>query len=218
MDYQSNSRKDREEREQKKEIPDKKIEKAIVGEAIRKPKGLGSKFKKTFFGGSAKQAFTYAITEVFIPEIQYITLDVIRNFAERIIFPDSQYRRRPRHTNYRASYQGSNDPITRVIDARGRPIPYPYPASPPSPPRGRVNRQDMDDVIVGTREEAEVIIERMNDVIEKYQVVSKADLYDIIGWETSHIDNKWGWEYIGNIPIRQVKQGYLLELPMLEEI
>ena len=76
----------------------------------------------------------------------------------------------------------------------------------------------MNDVILGTKEQAELVAERLIDILEKYDVASLADLYDLLGLETSHIDQKWGWTYLGNVQVHQVRQGYLLELPPLEEI
>jgi hypothetical protein len=73
-------------------------------------------------------------------------------------------------------------------------------------------------VIVGTREEAELVIERLIDVLDKYDVVSLAALYELLGLETSYIDNKWGWTNLSSAQVRQIRQGYLLELPPLEEI
>lgn len=81
-----------------------------------------------------------------------------------------------------------------------------------------MNRHEINDIVVGTREEAELVVERLGDILETYDVVSLADLNELLGLQTSPIDNKWGWTFIKNVPIRQIRQGYLLELPPLEEI
>ena len=73
-------------------------------------------------------------------------------------------------------------------------------------------------MILASREEAELVLERLLDIISKYEVASLADLYDLTGLPSSHVDNKWGWTYLNNTEIRQVRDGYLLDLPPLEEI
>jgi hypothetical protein len=82
----------------------------------------------------------------------------------------------------------------------------------------RVNRRDANDIILTSREEAELVIERLIDIIDKYDVASLADLNDLLGLPTSHVDNKWGWTYLNNVEIRQIRNGYLIDLPSLEEI
>ena len=44
------------------------------------------------------------------------------------------------------------------------------------------------------------------------------DLYDLTGLPSAHVDNKWGWTYLTNTEIRQIRDGYLLDLPPMEEI
>jgi len=62
------------------------------------------------------------------------------------------------------------------------------------------------------------VVERLIDILDKYEVVSLADLYDLLGLPTSPIDNKWGWTVLKQVEIRQTREGYLIELPPLEEI
>jgi hypothetical protein len=50
----------------------------------------------------------------------------------------------------------------------------------------RQNRHEFNDIIVATKE-ADVVIERLCDAIDKYGVIL-ADLYDLLGLQTSYID------------------------------
>ena len=68
------------------------------------------------------------------------------------------------------------------------------------------------------RDDAELFVERLIDIIEKYEVASLADLYDLLGWASSHVDNKWGWTYLSNVEVRQVRDGYLIDLPPFEAV
>ena len=58
----------------------------------------------------------------------------------------------------------------------------------------------------------------MNDIIDQFEVASVADLNDLVGFPTSYTDNKWGWIYLGDVQIRQVREGYLIDLPSPEPI
>jgi hypothetical protein len=54
--------------------------------------------------------------------------------------------------------------------------------------------------------------------LEMYEVVSVADLNDLVGFETSYVDQKWGWTYLGNARVRPIREGFLVDLPPAEPI
>ena len=105
MDYQGNTRKEREKAE-KKERPEKEvIEKVVTDEVILKPRPLGKRFKEIFFGGDAKQAVKFVSADVLLPALRNLVVDMVTKGAERLIYGENQYRRRPPTINYGARYQ-----------------------------------------------------------------------------------------------------------------
>jgi hypothetical protein len=225
LDYQGNTRKEREKAEKKKGALDqatgeprkpkeKNIERVVITDVIQKPKGPGRRFKEIFLGGDARQAAAYVGRDVLLPALRNLIVDMVTKGAERMVYGESSYRRRP-GINYRAQYQGIQ--YNRPFDPRD-PIRDPRERAYSTTSRVRQNRHEINDVIIATKEEADLVVERLADILDKYEVVSLADLNDLIGLQTSHIDNKWGWTYLGNLQVRQIRQGYLLELPPLEEI
>jgi len=207
VDYQGNSKKNK----VNPEAPAKNIAKVVTGEVIQKDKGLGRKFRDTFFGGDGKQVARYIGADILLPSLRNLLLDMISKGAEKMILGErADPRRDPRRVNYQAQYYLNPAPRS-PFDSRAANLPS-------TPPRGRVNRKEIQDVILSTREDAELVVERLSDILENYEVASLADLYDLIGLPTSHLDNKWGWTFLGTVRITQVRQGYLLELPPLEEI
>lgn len=82
-----------------------------------------------------------------------------------------------------------------------------------------MSRQARDDVVIlATRSEAELVLERLGDIIDKFEVASVGDLHDLLGLPQTHVDQKWGWTYVGDASIRQVREGYLLDLPLAAPI
>ena len=53
----------------------------------------------------------------------------------------------------------------------------------------------------------------MQEIIDTYQVVSVADLYDLVGIRGNFTDNKYGWTNIRNASVEHVRDGYMLKLP-----
>lgn len=205
MDYQGNAKK------QKEEKPDqekKNIEKIVTGDVIQKPKSIGHKFKDIFFGGDFKLAMKFVSAEVLLPALRNLIVDSVTKGAERFVYGDST-RGRGRPPEYRPRVQ-YNNPIYRQ-DPRIANLPDQVRAH-------RQSRRDTNDIILTSREEAELVVERLIDIIDKYDVASLSDLYDLLGLPTTHVDNKWGWTFLNNVEVRQVRTGYLIDLPSLEEI
>lgn len=208
MDYQGNSKKEK----VVDQIPDKKVEKVIVGEVVVHKKSLGRKFKDLFIEADFKSVVRYVSMDVLLPAARNMIVDGASKGIERMMYGDSAIRRR----NYgagvgpRVTY---NNPINRGY--RNAPSPRPPLGSLESRSAARTNREEF---ILSSREEAQLVLERMNDIIDTYEVVSVADLNDLVGFPTSHVDNKWGWLYLGDVQIRQIREGYLIDLPQAEPL
>ena len=208
MDYQGNPNKDKEPK------PEKVIVKVVTGEVIQKPRSIGRKFKDIFLGGDLKSSARYVAGDVILPAIRDMIWDTISNGSKRIIYGESM-QRRGRPTEYRPRVQYSN-PINPAYRSMRDPRERPYLPDQPHP--ARREKREHNDIVLTQREDAELVVERLIDIIDKYEVASLADLYDLLGWNTSPIDNKWGWTYLGNVEVRQVRDGYLIDLPPLEAV
>lgn len=209
MDYQGNANKDKEPGSKQEKV----VEKVVTGDAVLVPKGIGWKFRHIFLGGTAKQAARYVTGEVLLPALRNLVFDVVSKGSERFIFGESSYRRPPpQEYGTRIQY---NNPLRRPGPAMSQRL---QPARLPDQYRSRPARRDTNDIVLATREEAELVVERLIDILDKYDVASMADLLDLLGLETQPIDNKWGWTYLNNVEVRQIRDGYLIDLPALEEI
>lgn len=75
------------------------------------------------------------------------------------------------------------------------------------------DKYDYDDIILESRGEAEDVLERMDELIATYQLVSVADFYDLVGVSGNYTDNKYGWTDIRNASVIRVRDGYMIKLP-----
>lgn len=208
-DYASNSHKKKKEVEASKDEV-KNIEKVITGEVVTRPKPLGRRFKDVFFGGEFKGAARYIAADVLLPALRNLIVDASTKGIERVIYGESHMSQR-RRPEYRGRVQ-YNNPINRMaVDPRSR---VNLPDQPPHSP----SRRQAEDVVLALREDAELVVERLGDILDKYEVVSVADLNDLLELPGTHIDNKWGWYNLSGITIRQVRGGYLIDLPPIQEI
>jgi hypothetical protein len=208
MDYQGNSKKDKE------PIPKKEIERVVTTEVVVKKKSIGSKFREVFIAADIRNVNQYIIYDVLIPAVRDTVVDAVKKGVDRMVYGESAIRRRdygpgPRITTY-------NRPVDRgfqnPIDARS------YPGRTPPDRDPRPQRHVRENLVLTTREEAALVLERMTDIIETYEAVSVADLNELVGLPFTPVDNKWGWTYLGDAQIQQIREGYLLNLPSAEPI
>lgn len=193
-------------------VIEKKVEKVVTTEVIQKKKSLGRKFKDVFFGGDFKSAARYVTGEVLLPALRNMVVDTTTKAIERAIYGESMGSRRSNTRDYRGYVQYNSPVLSR-----------PYTHLPDQPRRyvdipRRVERRDESQLIIPSRSEAERVVEQLIDIVEKYDQASVADLYELVGLPTAHTDNKWGWTSFARAEIRQVRDGYLLDLPPAEPI
>ena len=213
-DYAGNSKKSK---EQKDDIPDKKVERVVESKVVARKRPLGKRFMETFFGGDFKSAAQYLAAEVLLPEARRVLVEMAWKGTERVVFGDSKAR--PRNSSYgpgtRYNYNAvslGSDPRERRIAGRGN---LPDQPSRPGVQRGRSSDQDL---VFTSREDAERVVEALSLILEKYDLVSVADLHELVGLPTVHTDQKWGWDRLTEVSIRQIREGFLLELPPADPI
>jgi hypothetical protein len=207
MDYQGNSNKSKE--VAKPELSkEKKVEKAVLeGKVVARKKPITTRLKTIFFGGEVDSAARYIAAEVLIPAFRNVIVDATTKGIERMVYGDSQYSRaRPAQYQPKVTY---NTPVNRA-PMRGH-----LPDQPSTPRR---HRSDETELIFGSRSDAEMVLERLSDIIDQYMVASVADLNEIVGLPTNHVDNKWGWENVRFAEIRQTRDGFILNLPPVQPL
>lgn len=186
---------------------DKKI---ITSEVIRRKTPLGRRFMQTFVGGNAKEVFDYIVFEIMIPSAKDMLIDSVSNGIERMLKAENRTNRRvvgrsastTPYVSYNRISPSSKPPFDR--DEPRRPIP-------------RANFE-FDQIILATRAEAQTVLSRMYDVIQRYDVVTVASLYEMVGIPGTHVDEKWGWTDLRPAGITLMSNGYLLDLPQPEPI
>lgn len=197
--------------------PEKKIEKVVSGEVIRKKKPTVRKLKELFFAVDIYTATKYVAADVILPQLRNLLLDMISKGSERMIYGENTAGRR-RMPEYR-SYVQYNTPLqshpalTRAYSATNLPDQPRHIAPTPRP-----TDVDNTQLVLADRREAELVVERLMDIIDKYDTASIGDLNDLVGLPTSHIDQKWGWRRLNQVEVRQVSNGYLIDLPAAEPI
>lgn len=195
-DYKPNSNRFKE--EQKAQVPaeKKKVEKVINGTVKTRKKSGIDKVRDVFISDDARNIKSYVVMDVLVPAIKKAISDIVTDGIAMLLYGDTNRGRRS-YSNY-VSYD-------RISSRNGR-----------DDRRDNYRTRsgyDFDDVVLETRGEAEEVLDRMDELIKTYGVVSVADMYDLIGKSCNYTDNKYGWTNIRNAEPIHVRDGYLLKLP-----
>lgn len=186
----------------------KKVESVVTGEVQTRKKGLLKRFKEVFIGGDSRSVVQYVIMDVLVPQAKDMITEAASQGFERLIYgehrPSRRYNSGPRSqgpTNYTRYAARGNNPIGRSgrDEDRSR-VPQ---------PRG----QAIDDILLATRVEAELVLDRLYDLLREYEAASVADLYSLVGLSSTYIDQKWGWVELHGANVQRTREGYILNLP-----
>jgi len=181
--------------------PEKKpIEKVVATPALVKKKTGLRRFKDDFIESEVRDVKESIFMDIIMPAIKNTIADGISTFVDMMLFGDSgrtarNLRGRTGKVSYNSMYD--SNPRNKVQTRTGR---------------VKVGLS-IDDVILSTRVDAEKVVRALSDICEEYGMASVADLYDLVGYDTSYTDNKYGWHDISGYSIQRVREGFLLSLP-----
>lgn len=193
------------------EQPKKKIQPLELEGAVKeRKKPIGSRIKEVLFGGEFKSAAQYIASDVLLPAFRDLLVSAATTGVERVVYGEDRRVPRSRTPEYRPRMT-YNKPVRRHPDD-------PRMAHLPDQPSRPARRNNNSEVLLTSKVDAELVLESMYDILNEYQVVSVADMHELIGIPSAHIDYKWGWEDLRGTVIRQVHQGFLLDLPSPEPI
>ena len=193
-DYKGNSHRSKEE-VSTKELTPKKVEQVATGK--QRKKSDVRKFTDVFVSEDMASVKDYILMEVLLPAAKKAIADAVTNGIDMLLYGEARSKNRDR---------GSRVSYTRYYE-RDRERDYERGA------RTRARGYDYDDIILDTRREAEEVLDRMQDLIDTYGMVSVADLYDLVGISGKYTDNKYGWTHLRSADVQRVRDGYLLKLP-----
>lgn len=187
--------------------PEKVVEKVVSGEPIRKKTPLGRKLKVLVLGEDFKGSVSYVRDYIIVPALRDMVFGAFTKAAERRIYPEQERQRRSRApSGSLISRISFNTPVQR--DPRESAM---LPHQPPH--MGGRRTQDIGDIILASREEAEAVLSQLDNLVEKYGHATQGDLFASLGYPITFTDEAWGWTNLVKVKVKQVKEGFLIDLP-----
>ena len=186
-------------REEKKQSPTngKRAEKVVQGK-VKTKKNEMRKLTDIFISEDVANVKNYILLDVLVPSIKKAIYDIVVNSLDMSLFGGRGNGSR-RSTADKVSYRDYNG-VSRRDDRS-------YSST------RTTSGYSYDDIILETRGEAEAVLSRMDEIMEEYEIVRVADMYDLVGITGEHTDNKYGWTNIRNAEIERVRDGYRIKMP-----
>lgn len=196
MDYASNSIKTRAKKAETAVAQPKKEIKKIATATVKKKSKLAN-----FFENDAKTIIDYIGKEVILPAAKKMLVDAGCDAISMLFYGDTNHSaKRPSNYGY-GSGIGVN--YTRFSSARGESI----------RPTARYSNIVCDDIILQTKDEANMVIDSLCEVIETYGWVSVADMHEMVGMPVGYTEHKYGWNSLRTADIIAVREGYMIRFP-----
>lgn len=192
FDYKSNSHKSKAEQDVA-QSEKKRVEKVVKGTVKTKKKTGVTKLAE-----EANNVKTYLISDVLIPSAKKLIVDLVKDGIEMLA--------------YGSTRRDGRRPIVDKVSYDKRYVKYDdrYPVP---EPRSRA-RFDYDQLEFDNRGEAELVLTRLDEVIETYGHARVSDLYDLIGQTCDYTYNEYGWTNLSTAKVVPIRGGgYGLDMP-----
>lgn len=193
-----NSHKSRNEKKaETSNLPEKRAEKIVRGKVKTKTNNA-RKLTDIFISEDAANVKNYIIMDVIVPSIKKAVYDLIVGTLDMSLY-GGRGNGGKRPTADKISYRDYNSVSRRDERSYGS--------------TRTATGYTYDDIVVETRGEAESVLARMDEIMEEYEQVRVADLYDLVGISGDYTDNKYGWTNIRNARVVRTRDGYKIEMP-----
>lgn len=199
QDYKPNSHKYREE-QRKAASEEKRVQTAVTNNVRIKKKNGASKLADIFIAEDINNVKEYIFKDVLIPTIAKTLVDIITDSANMIFLgrtgrSNGSGLKVNNYTSYSRSSQNRDD---RFRDSRSS---------------SSSRRPSLDNLYFDSQLDAERVLDKLNELIEAYDVARVADLYDSLEITCDHTDYNYGWTNLSSADVIRTRDGYLLKLP-----
>lgn len=190
----------------------KNLERVTTNSAVRRKKPFFKSITETFSQADAASVLNFVVMDVIVPAAKDMLSDAISSGLDQLLFGGESRggrrggTRQPNNGYVSYNRYSSNNTL--------RPEPY---RGPSISKRGRATH-NFDEIILPTRVEAESVIDRLFDVVDRFEIATVSDLYELVGISGNFTDERYGWSNLRGAGVSRVKNGYLLNLPRPEQI
>lgn len=196
-----------------------KVEKVISGQAIEKKPGLFKQFTKTFSGADNKSVGQWVFSDILVPSIKNLIYETFKTGLEMKLFGQARSPRMGGGLGSQVAYTAYNRmsaPMMGQQPMMSSPMMNNQMQQMQGPgqlsPQAR-QMHDFKEIIMPSRQDAVVVLEKLYELLSKFNVVSVSDFYAACGITPEFTDERWGWYNLQGSDIGHTSQGWVVDLP-----
>jgi hypothetical protein len=189
-----------------------KLQKIVQAQPTKVKRGLLGRLFTGIVGPDGLPSIgAYVNEEIIKPAVKGIIYDAITSGLGRALNMDY---RNPRtgHTQYNrvSTTQGGGRRYSNMYNQRNEPEERRQPV--------RTSRYGVNEYVITDRYDAANVLTSLTEAADRYDNVSVADYYDLIGEPSQYTDNNYGWtiDSIVHATIMPVRGGYIIKFPPVE--
>ena len=197
-EYQSNSNRSKELAKEQASGEKREIKKVVSGK-VKTRENKGRKFADIFISEDAGNIGSHIVMDVLVQVIKDTIFKVGRDSLEMLLFGRSGGGSSSNRSSDRISYRKYYDDNRRDDRSRSG-----------SSSSGRFTYQD---IVFDSRRDAEAVRDQMLDAIDRYNMVTVFDMYDMADLNPPYTSDKDGWYGLRGIDVVRDRDGWILKLP-----
>jgi len=179
-------------------VEEKRVQKVVKG-PVKTRKNEVRKFADIFISEDISSVKNYIFMDVLVPAIKKAIYDIVTNGIDMFLYGGTG--------KAKSSSSGSKVSYRNYYDQKNS-----------GGYRGSENTKnhngfEYDDIIFDNRGEAEAVKQQMLATIDRYGVVTVADLYDMVDLSAPYTSQKYGWMNVAGAEAIRTRDGYVLKLP-----
>lgn len=220
-DLPGNSHKQQSQPKAEEKADEPVIEPLQLGKVRRSKPSLLRRVRQALFTGDPNSVVGYLVRDVLIPAGQNLLTDLTRQGIEKMVYGEVRsgsrtypnrgiyHPQQPQHISYNQASQVS------------RPSGAIHPMQSPQAQQRQVGRGGLlqiPNVIVDTRDDAQLILDYLFDIMRKYGIVTVANLNSALNQTGPYTDQYWGWTDLDKATYRRVADGYEVIFPSAEDL
>lgn len=187
-------------------LAEKKVEKVISGTAKVRKKTGARKVADAIISEDASNVGSYIVMDVIVPAIKDVISNIVKDGIDMLLFGGTSRRgsdRRKTNAEYVSYNRFSDRRDDRRYESRST----------------VASRYNFDDITIESKAEADEVLERMDELLDTYGMVTVADLCDLVGISCEYTDNKYGWTSLRNAKVVRLRGNeYMLDLPRVTSL
>ena len=181
-----------------KQVPatteEKKVEAVVHSKGTRKR----NKFLNSVISEEAGNIKNYILLDVLIPALKKTIDEIVTNGKDIILWGEAGHSKKS--SGSKVSYVSYYDDNRRWRERN-------------ESNRYRSAGYDYDDLVFESRGEAEIVLDNLYGILDRYNRVTVADLYDLADAPSRYTDNKYGWTNLSTATVVRIRDGYVIKLP-----